>query len=178
MRVRFFLVMTMATSVGAGAAIQACGGSSDSGSSGSPTAEAGPDTSITKDSSVADTNAPDVFDARPPCDPNKDILKDVPDASIADGASTTGACIACAEMHCSTEIDNCKKDCSRSETDKGCQDLGAAALSCYAMTQSLIKCAAPFFTAKGPTQMIGVALGTCVNKYCQDECGVPGDGGM
>ena len=167
--------MTAASSLGAGVAIQACGGSSDT--TGTPTAEAGPETTAPADAAPKDTSTPDVFDARPPCDPTKDILKDIPDASIADGASTTGECINCAKLNCMKEIQNCKKDCSRSTTDLGCQDLGAQALICYSMKQDFTMCIGGFASTKSATtQGIGVALGTCIGGHCKSECGVP-DGG-
>jgi hypothetical protein len=176
MRIRFFLTCVAATCVAAGFGIQACGGTSESGPAADAAteraAEAGP-----KDSSTG----PDVFDARPPCDPNKDPLKDIPDAAIADGASSTGACLGCATAKCSDEIDDCKKDCSRSVTDLGCQDLAGKALECYAKTQDIFTCAGKFATVPNPTRGIGIALGTCVGQKCQDECGVKdpdaGDGG-
>lgn len=176
---RLFLVMTAATSVAGALAMQACGGSSDT-PAGTPDAApeaAAPDV---REAAPQDTYVPDVVvDARPPCDPNKDILKDIPDASIADGASTTGACISCAEAKCMKEITNCKKDCSRSTKDLGCQDLAAKALECYAKTHDPLMCGGDFLSAKAPTTGIGLALGQCVSQNCQDECGVDGaDGGM
>jgi hypothetical protein len=172
--IRFFLVMTAASSLAAGFAIQACGGSSDTPATNSDAATES--ATPAKDAAVQDTSLPDVFDARPPCDPNKDILKDIPDASIADGASTTGICINCAQTKCKKEIDNCKKDCSRSMKDLGCQDLAAKALECYAKTQDAFMCGGDFLAAKQPTTGIGIALASCVQQNCQSECGV--DGGM
>lgn len=174
MRIRFFLFLTAACSVGAGAAVQACGGSSDSST---PTADAAPETATPMDASVKDTFAPDVFDARPPCDPNKDILKDIPDAQIPDSSATVGQCIGCVASKCKSEVDDCKKDCSRSTSDLGCQDLAAEALKCYAAKHDFFMCAGGFTGAKNPTQGIGIALGSCVAQRCQDECGVP-EGGM
>ena len=176
MRIRFFLFMTAVSSVSAGFAIQACGGSSDTTgtSGGDATAEA----ANKADTSIADTSLPDVFDARPPCDPNKDILKDVPDASIPDSSATTGTCIACVEAKCPMEVQACKADCSRSTSDLGCQDLAAKAISCYAQKHDFFMCAGDFVTAKSPTQGIGINLGTCVAGMCKDECGVPTDAGM
>jgi hypothetical protein len=177
MRIRLFLTCVAGTLLAAGFGIQACGGSSDSTPAGGDAApEAGPDTS------VKETGGPDVFDARPPCDPNKDILKDIPDASIADGASSTGACLGCATTKCADEIDDCKKDCSRSTTDLGCQDLAGKALECYAKTQDIFTCAGKFASVPNPTRGIGIALGSCVGQKCKDECGVEdpdaGDSGM
>ena len=175
MRIRFFLFMTAVSSVSAGLAIQACGGSSDStGTTGGDSSTEG--SAMHPDTSVVDSSLPDVFDARPPCDPNKDILKDIPDAAIPDSSATTGTCIACVESKCMMEVQNCKADCSRSTTDLGCQDLAATAISCYAQKHDFFMCAGGFVTAKSPTQGIGIALGTCVGNNCTTECGV--DGGM
>jgi hypothetical protein len=170
MRIRFFLTCVSMTLVGAGFGIQACGGSSESG----PAADAAPEAAAEtgpRDSSTA----PDVFDARPPCDPNKDILKDVPDASIADGSSTTGLCLQCATTKCSAEIKDCQKDCSRSTTDLGCQDFAGKMLECYAQTQNFFACASKLgigLSTPQPTRNIGIALGGCVGDQCKDECGV------
>jgi len=173
MRIRFFLVMTAVSSVSAGFAIQACGGSSDTSGNSTPDSSTAADTSLpTHDASIADTSLPDVFDAAPPCDPNKDILKDIPDAQIPDSSTTTGECLGCATTKCASQIAACKMDCSRSTTDLGCQDLAAAALECYATKHDAFMCAGAFLTAKSPTQGIGLNLGTCVGQMCQAECGV------
>lgn len=174
MRIRFFLVCASASFVAAGFGIQACGGTStedtttDAGNTDASEASAPP---------KADAAPEAAADARPPCDPNKDVLKDIPDASIPDSSSTTGLCLACAKTNCKDEIDNCQKDCSRSATDLGCQDLASKALQCYTQKQDFIACGGDFFSAKAPTQGIGAALGICVSESCQSECGVPTDGG-
>lgn len=173
MRIRFFLAFVSTSLVAAGFGIQACGGNSEDAANvadaapEATAAEAGP-----KDSSTAD-----VLDARPPCDPTKDVLKGIPDASIADGSSTTGACLGCAKIKCATEISDCQKDCSRSASELGCQDLAGKALECYAKTQDLFKCAGQFASVGNPTRGIGIALGSCVGQKCQTECGVPSDAG-
>lgn len=176
MRIRFFFVLVSAWAVGGGFALQACGGSSDD--TGTTTPDAAPEASAV-DSSLKDSStAPDVFDARPPCDPNKDILKEIPDAAIPDSSTTTGICLGCAQSKCTDEIKDCQSDCSRSATDLGCQDLAAKALECYAQKQNFLACGGDFIKAKNPTQGIGIALGTCVGNKCQAECGVDPDAGM
>jgi hypothetical protein len=172
MRIRFFLGFVSTSLVAAGFGIQACGGTSDDTASGT---DAAPEAKA--DTGLLDSSAPDVFDARPPCDPTKDLLKDIPDASIADGASTTGACFACANAKCSREISDCQKDCSRSTTDLGCQDIAGKALECYAKTQNIFTCAGSLASVPNPTRSIGIALGACVSQSCEKECGVPSDGG-
>lgn len=168
MRIRFFLAVVSASLLVTGFGIQACGGTSEetAGADAAPEAQAA-------ETGPKDSSLPDVADARPPCDPTKDVLKDIADASIADGASTTGACLACAKSKCAAEIGDCQKDCSRTTTDLGCQDLAGKALECYAKTQDIFTCAGQFATVGNPTRNIGIALGACVNNNCKTECGVP-----
>lgn len=155
MRIRFLIVSVSAVLFGGGFAIQACGGTqSDSGA-----VDAGSDVA---DATVKDTNAPDVADAAPACDKNADILKGIPDASIADGASSVGVCLGCASVKCKSEIDDCKADCA-------CQGVAAKALECYAKTQS-IACASSFQGVPKQTQTIGIALAGCVQGNCDNEC--------
>ena len=68
---------------------------------------------------------PDVKDSAPPCDTNADFLKDIPDASLADGATTTGVCLGCAKSKCKTELAACSADCA-------CQGIAGEAIDCYA----------------------------------------------
>lgn len=156
MRIRFLLVCVSAGLAGSGFVIQACGGTATDDA---PADAGGADVF---EASVKDTNAPDVKDAAPPCDKNKDILKGIPDASIADGASSVGVCLGCASTKCKTEIDKCKNDCA-------CQDLAGKALECYAKTQSLA-CAGSFSSVPKETQNIGIALAGCVQSKCDSEC--------
>jgi len=155
MRIRFFVVGVSAVLFGGGFAIQACGGTQ----SDSTPVDAGPDV---VDATVKDTNAPDVKDSAPACDTMADILKDIPDASIADGGSSVGLCLGCAKVKCASEIDQCKQDCA-------CQGVAAKALECYAKTQS-IACAASFQSVPKATQQIGIALAGCVQGKCDTEC--------
>ena len=112
--------------------------------------------------SAKDTSAPDVKDSAPPCDPTADFLKDIPDASIADGATTTGVCLGCAKTKCKTEIADCAKDCA-------CQDIAGKALDCYAKGQAILKCAGQFASVPAATRNIGLALFGCVNNECTDR---------
>jgi hypothetical protein len=156
MRIRFLVVSFSAVLFGGGFAVQACGGTQ---SDGNAAVDAGLDVA---DATVKDANAPDVKDAAPACDTNADILKGIPDASIADGGSSVGLCLGCAAVKCKTEIDSCKKDCA-------CQGVAADALECYAKTQSLA-CAASFQSVPKTTQQIGIALAGCVSGNCDKEC--------
>jgi hypothetical protein len=170
MRIRIFLALATVSFVAAGIGIQACGGTSDT------TADA-------KDSSVPETAAEtgpkdattDTADAAPPCDPKKDFLADIPDASIADGASTTGICVGCTKSKCAAEVAKCGADCT-------CQELAGKALDCYAKTQDVFGCAGKFASVPTATRNIGIALFGCIQNQCDDECAASafvdgGDGG-
>lgn len=174
MRTRFFFVLVSAWAIGTGFAIQACGGSSEE--TDTTTADAAPEATAPKPDAGVQDAAPDVADARPACDPTKDVLKGIPDAAIPDSSTTTGLCLGCAKTKCAEEIEDCQTDCSRSATDLGCQDLATKALECYLQKQNFLACGGDFVKAKNPTQGIGIRLGTCVGQECQAECGVA-DGG-
>ena len=116
------------------------------------------------------------------CDLSADFTKNIPDAAIADGASTTGLCLQCAKAKCSGEIDACNKDCP-------CQGVADDALQCFIKnsnksTVELIQlCGGEFGNVPAETQQIGFALGQCVLGKCKQECpaevsdGGPKDGG-
>ncbi len=171
MRIRLFLALGSVSFVAAGFALQACGGSS---SDTAPTVDSGvPETAA--DASVKDSSVADAKDAAPPCDPKKDFLAAIPDASIADGASTTGVCVGCTKAKCKTEVDSCGADCT-------CQDIAGKALECYAKTQDVLGCASKFATVPAATRDIGIALFGCINNKCGNECATSaftdaGDGG-
>lgn len=158
MRIRIFLALASASFVAAGFGVEACGGSSDSGAN------------DTKDSGVAetaaDTGAKDAAgdaDSGAPCDTTKDFLGLIPDASIADGASSTGVCVGCTKSKCSAEVAACAGDCD-------CQGIAGTALTCYAKTQDPLGCAGQFLGVKKKTQDIGLALFGCVQNKCKNEC--------
>ena len=172
MRIRFFLALASVSFFAAAASVQACGGSSDDGP-----AAAKPDASIAETSTEtgAKDATSDTADAAPPCDPKKDFLADIPDASIADGASSTGVCIACVKAQCSADVAKCAADCV-------CQGVAGGALDCYAKSQDIVKCASSLIAVPKATQTIGIGLFTCVQKSCKDECAAAafvdgGDGG-
>ena len=171
MRIRLFLSLASVSFVVAGFGIQACGGSSD----GTP--------EPAKDSGVAETAAEsgpkdsgvDSADAALPCDPKKDFLAAIPDASIADGASTTGICVGCTKGKCSTEVSKCGADCT-------CQQIAGSLLECYAKTQDIITCGSSLLSVPASTRTVGIALFSCIQKECKDQCATAaftdgGDGG-
>jgi hypothetical protein len=170
MRIRLFLALTSVSLVATGLGIEACGGTTS-------------DTSTTADSSTeasvdaAKEAAVDAADAAPQCDPKGDPLKGIPDASLADGASTTGVCIGCLESKCKAEIAKCAADCP-------CQNIAGDALTCYTKNaQNPAVCLGSFAGVPKATQTIGLALIGCVNSSCGVECAVSafnpdaGDGG-
>ncbi len=168
MRIRFFLALASVSFVAAAASVQACGGSSDDGT---PTPTPTPDASVAETSADTGTKdaATDTADAAPPCDPKKDFLAEIPDASIADGASTTGVCVACVKAQCSADVAKCAADCV-------CQSVAGDALECIAKGQDILACASGLISVPQATRTIGLGLFGCVQKSCKNECPAP-DGG-
>lgn len=139
--------------IGAAFMIQACG-DTESGAA----ADAGADVvdSGQKEAS-ADTGAP-------PCDTSKSVTDDIPDAAIADGASTSGACVQCANLNCSKQLDACNKDCT-------CQGIAGDALKCFLKnTQDPTACLGPLFSVDPNTRTIGLGLLLCIREGCKTEC--------
>ena len=163
MRIRFFLTVVSASLFAAGFAVQACGSTTND----SPATGTDSGADVSEASTPKDTSVADVADTAPPCDPTKDILSGIMDASIADGASSVGVCLGCAKSKCSMQIDDCKMDCD-------CQGLAGSALECFAkaagVQSKLLACVGPFASAPKSTQNIGIALAGCVQQSCADEC--------
>jgi hypothetical protein len=157
MRIRFLFLCVSAGLVAGGFALQACG---DTQSDGAAVVDAGGDV---VDATFKDTNAPDVTDSALPCDPTADFLKDIPDGSLADGASTTGVCLGCAKSKCSSELAACSKDCA-------CQGLAGDAVDCYLKGGSLLSCGSGFASVPASTRNIGIAVFSCLNNECPTEC--------
>ena len=176
MRIRAFIFLAAAASVATGFAIQACGGDSVA----DPPADSGvQETSVPADTGPKDTGAADVADAAPACDPTVDITKGIPDASLADGATTTGVCLGCMKSDCAKETKACAEEC-------GCQKIAKDGLDCYLKnTANPIVCAGNFTGAgiTSKTQTVGLALIGCIRDKCGDECAASafdpdaGDGG-
>jgi len=155
---RFFLVAGGIGLVTTAFVIQACGETE-------PTPAAPVDSGA--DVAVADSGqkeaAPADEDAAT-CDPSADFTKQIPDASIADGASTSGSCLQCAQAKCKAQIDACNQDCD-------CQQLAAEGLDCYLKHASNpLVCASSFVGVSEETQNIGFALIGCLNSGCKDPC--------
>jgi hypothetical protein len=165
-----FLFLGLSVSVFAGAAaFLACSGGTES----TPSTDAGMDVA---DTGPVDTGA-DVARDSATCDLSADFVTQIPDASIADGASTSGICAGCIEAKCKTDLDKCNHDCT-------CQNLANAGLTCYlAHSDDPTQCIGPFLSAPTSTRNIALGMFGCVNSSCQDECAVNsflndgGDGG-
>ena len=169
MRKLFFFVSSSLIAVVA--SVQACGSTEDASSP----ADAGTDAVVTE-TGPADTGAKDGgSDSQTPCDTSKDFLADVPDADIADGASSSGVCLGCLQKNCKASLDMCNVDCN-------CRSVVSGALDCYTKGGDVLQCVLGGKTQ--PTQKtigIGTNLFGCLNTSCNDQCAVdellPPDGG-
>jgi hypothetical protein len=172
MRMRLIFSSALVTTVCAALAIEACGGDTET----TPAEDAGIEAAV--DAAPRDTGAPDtsVADAGPECDLSGNFLDDVPDAALADGATTSGICLGCLGDKCKTALDSCNADCN-------CREVVGELLECYAKGTPLVQC---FFsvsvTPSQKTQQIGLQLNGCLEKDCNDECAYDelfdaGDGG-
>jgi hypothetical protein len=159
MRTRFFFLAASVTSIAAAAVAQGCGETETTSTPGDAGADVALDTGAKKDAT------PPAEDAEPPCDTTKDFTKEIPDADLADGASSTGICMACAKANCKQYIDDCTENCE-------CQGLAADALECYAKNGGdILKCIGSFPTnVKKETQSTGFALFQCLSAECEEPC--------
>jgi hypothetical protein len=109
-------------------------------------------------------------DAEVRCDPDASLLDRLEDASIADGASTTGICAACLDVKCSYELAHCAEDCP-------CQGIVGDALQCYLTTQD-IACLGRLtnYLVRQDTRGRALQLSGCARSSCAIECAV--DGGV
>lgn len=169
MRARLVLVVSGLSLIGAAFAIQACG---ETELSAPIPAEAGAGVLDGGENEAAPGN-----DASP-CDTSANFTDKIPDAAIADGASTTGLCVQCANAKCAEPVGDCNESCE-------CQAIAGDALNCYLKnSRNPIVCAAQFSSVDSKTQQIGLALLQCINKNCKAQCATEsfqptdaGDGG-
>ncbi len=169
MRARFFVVAGGIGLVATAFVIQACGETEPT-----PATSADSGADVVVDSGEQKDTAPPDEDAAT-CDPSADFTKGIPDASIADGASTSGLCLQCAHAKCKKQIDACNHDCT-------CQELAADGLDCYVKnTTNPMVCAGAFLGVDQNTQTLGLAVLGCINQGCKEECATeafqPGDAG-
>lgn len=167
MRTRLFFLAASVTSIAAAAVAQGCGETETTTSPVDAGADVVADTGPKKDSAPVEEDAAT-------CDTSQDFSKDIPDAEIADGASTTGLCVTCAQANCKKFIEDCNKNCQ-------CQELAGDALECYAKTSNIIGCAGQFASSKitKETQTTAFGLFSCLDEECKQECQTEqfGDGG-
>ncbi|MBX3225472.1 MAG: hypothetical protein KF795_33510 [Labilithrix sp.] len=157
MGARIIVVMGGVALVGAAFVVQACG---ETEVAPEPVADAGPDV---EDSAPAEAAPPEDEDAAT-CDLSADFTTKIPDASIADGASTTGICLQCANDKCKAQVTACNQDCP-------CQGIVGEALECYLKnTSNPLVCAGSLAAVDDNTRNLGIALIGCINSGCKDEC--------
>jgi hypothetical protein len=166
MRARIFLGAGTVSFVAAAFVIQACGDTEEPVTQ--STADSGPDVVVDAGPKEA---AAEEKDSAAPCDTSADFTKGIPDASIADGASTSGICLGCATTKCKSQVDACRESCT-------CQEMAGGALDCYLKnTANPLVCAAGLSGVDSETQQIGLAIIGCLNNACKEECAAP-DGGL
>ena len=162
---RFLFALVAAGLAVTAALIQACGGTDEPSAA---SADAGSDAASEAAAAVPGEDAGT-------CDPSSDFRTKIPDAAIADGASSSGACVACASEKCPANVSACNLSCD-------CKNLAATGLDGYLKnTTNPAACAALFITGDVSEQAksIGIALFTCFNRSCEVACAtqVAGDGG-
>ncbi len=163
MRLRLLVLLTVAGLLGGAFCIQACSSRDDASTDLPDAAESG----------TRDSGTPDVSEPELPCDRTADLFAKVHDASIGDGASTTGVCIGCTKARCGEAIAKCTVDCP-------CQGIVGRALECYLTTQKL-GCAIELanYLVTSETRSHALRILGCVQGECPVECGVdagPTDG--
>ena len=132
------------------------------------------ETPVTSEPDASDDVAKDaVFvpeDAEVRCDPDASLLERIEDASISDGASTTGICAACLGEKCSYELAHCAEDCQ-------CQGIVGDALQCYLTTQD-IACLGRLtnYLVRQDTRGRALQLSGCARSSCAPQCAI--DGGV
>lgn len=98
------------------------------------------------------------------CDLSADFTADIPDADIADGASTSGLCLQCAHRVCEAPIASCNANCT-------CQGLAGGALECFLHNaDNPVVCAGDFMGVDDETRNLGFALVMCIDAHCKSEC--------
>lgn len=144
----------------------ACGGDDDSGAAKVDSGPAADDASGDAKANGSKSDADDDDDDNDDCDKTKDFTKDIPDASVADGATSTGACIACTNENCGTFVKACNENCV-------CQGVAGGALTCFLQNPgNIYACAGELGDALADEKARNAALGifTCVNAKCNSEC--------
>jgi hypothetical protein len=152
MRARLIVLGGAFLSITTGLLIQACGATEK----GAP-ADAGPD--------ALEASADGSADAAK-CDLSASLTAKIPDAAIADGASTSGICLGCGHAKCANFVQQCSANCD-------CQGLAAKGLECYLRDPTNAEACIFAFGAQNvdrKVQAIGLGLGSCINSNCKVEC--------
>lgn len=159
MRLRLLVVLVATGGSGGAFCVQGCGADDDVANSGTLDApEAG----------AREAGALDVSEPAPPCDRAGDLFAKAHDASIGDGASTTGLCLGCTKARCDEAVAKCTADCQ-------CQGIVGRALDCYVTTQSL-GCASELtsYLVTNETRSDALRILGCVQSECPVECVIDG----
>jgi hypothetical protein len=156
MRLRLLVVLVTTGLLGGAFCVQACGSSDELRVAAPAAAEGG----------VRESGSPDVADPEPPCDRSADLFAKVHDASIGDGASTTGLCASCMKSSCDEAIAKCTADCP-------CQGIVGRALDCYLTTQQL-GCAEELtsYLVTSETRSNALRILGCAQSECPAECAI------
>ena len=168
MKLRHWILGASSCLFVAAIAAAGCGGSESSGPA--ATTDGGNDAVI--DNSVQDVVADKPVETGPTCTKDADFTQlQVPDASLADGGTNTGACVACVKSGCSAEANACAADCE-------CNNAVLDFFTCVGQGKSILTCGAGLLSLPASSRALGQALGACVIQDCSQQCGVPNlDGG-
>ena len=172
MRARFFLFAgTFVLVVGAFGA-QACSSSDEAKSVASSDAgDAAYDVAVADTGPPKEAAAPETDSATG--DLSADFSSTIPDASLADGATTTGVCLACAHTQCGDYLKQCNEDCT-------CQGAVSQLVQCFLQNSGKSKqelaqaCGASLLGVNTNVQNLAIGLLGCMNQKCPDECGTAG----
>lgn len=166
MRARLLVVTLPLLAAGILFGLEACSSDSTTSSS-APTNEPAATTDAGRDVFIPDANGKDddeKKDSAPPCDLSGNFMNDIPDASLADGAATTGACLGCLQAKCPAPLNDCNGDCN-------CRDFVSEVITCYGEGEQFITCAQTTATTPtAKTQQIGLQLAICIQSSCSNEC--------
>lgn len=175
MRARFFLFAAATTLAAAAFAVQACSSSSEAPAA---PADSGSDVTVV-DSAPPKEAAPPEQDSAT-CDLSADFTSSIPDASIADGATTSGICLGCSHDKCAKDLAACNEDCT-------CQNVAGSTLDCVlknagkSYQEIATACGGAILSLDSNTQKLLLNLVGCLNDSCKTECAVdafkPQDGG-
>lgn len=86
------------------------------------------------------------------------------DASIADGATTTGICVGCMRSNCEEQVRACAINCQ-------CQGIMGDAIECYFTTQNLA-CAGRLtdYLVRQETRAAALTMLGCARTSWTEEC--------